>query len=285
MIIKVLLVEDNPDDIELLRILSSEMHPNHLDFTIAGTLSAGIDFASQKVYDIVLLDLFLPDSEGIETLIRFSSVIYKFPVIVMTGHNDENAAVEAVHRGAQDYLIKGSLDASLFWHSITYAIERKKMLAEMDFLHQKERQEKEINFLKEMSDVSSTETTARFLGIAPLKSYSPDDYKEILAEYEAILDRAVEKRIYKIKEPLSDDLRNLADSLGFLKAGPRDLIEIHTSVIEKEYKQIPRQKAQAYVEEGRIILLELMGYLVMFYRNYYAGGGELLPVKETGKKV
>ena len=267
--IRVLLVEDNPDDVELIRILSADISAVSLDITPAGCLSEGMKLISEKTFDIALLDLFLPDSTGIDTLTGFHVLTAGIPVIVMTGHNDEEFAAIAVQKGAQDYLIKGQLDADLLWRSVKYAIERQRLQAQLEELRQREQKEKEIDTLKHISGSSSTEVTARFLGITSLKKYAPDAYKSIATRYGDLLDHSIEKRIYRVEYNISDHLRSLSEDLGFLKAGPRDVIEIHTGVLEEKCRGATPPKTQAYVEEGRIILLELMGDIVMFYRKYY----------------
>ena len=82
----------------------------------------------------MLLDLSLPDAEGLEALAQVRTVALDVPIIVLTGRSDEVLAVQAVHEGAQDYLIKGQVDARLLARSINYAIERKR--AEVELAHQ-----------------------------------------------------------------------------------------------------------------------------------------------------
>ena len=84
--------------------------------------------------DCVLLDLSLPDAEGLEALAQVRTVALDVPIIVLSGRSDEVLAVQAVHEGAQDYLIKGQVDARLLARSINYAIERKR--AEVELAHQ-----------------------------------------------------------------------------------------------------------------------------------------------------
>lgn len=279
--IKVLLVEDNPDDVELIRILSADISTVFLDITPAGYLSEGIKLLSEKTFDIILLDLFLPDSTGIDTLSKFHTITAETPVIVMTGHNDEEFAAKAVQQGAQDYLIKGQVDPNLLWRSVKYAIERKKMQAQLEELRLREQRDKEINSLKQISGHPSTEVTARFLGITSLKKYAPDAYRDIAEHYGKLLDYAIEKRIYRVEYSISDGLRSLSAQMGFLKAGPRDVIEIHTAVLEEKCRRAAQPKAQAYIEEGRIMLLELMGDIVMFYRNYYVENRNPFPQQKN----
>lgn len=278
--VKVLLVEDNSDDVELIKILSSDIKNGTLAITNVERLADGIKLLSEDAFDIILLDLYLLDSSGLKTLIELNSKSEEIPIIVLTGHDDEKLASEAVQLGAQDYLVKGRVDGDLLWRSINYAIDRKKLQIQLEQAHQRERQDMEIYSLKQISKSPQTEVTAKFFGITSIEKYSPATYTEIIQRYNDLLDRSIEKRIYKVENDLSEDLRSLAELLGFLKAGPRDLIKIHTKVLEDKCRGAPQLKVQAYVEEGRIILIELMGYIVMFYRNYYVENKNITFLRE-----
>jgi len=275
-ILKALLIEDNPDDAELLRVLSADINGVFLNITTSDTLTEGLQVLNKQKFDIILLDLFLPDSAGMETLSAILASKTELPVIVLSGHNDEAFASEAVHQGAQDYLIKGQLDSNLLWRSVNYAIERKMLQKQLDEMHMRDRQNKEIDSLKHISGSSPTRITAQFLGITSIKKVAPELYRAMVEQYGKVLDHSIEKRVYKVNYNITNELRLLSQQLGFLKAGPRDVIEIHTSVLEKKCHGAPHAKAQAYIEEGRIILLELMGDVVMFYRNYYVENGSTL---------
>ncbi len=95
--IKVLLVEDNSDDVELIKILGSDIKNGTLVITNVGRLDDGIKLLSGDTFDVVLLDLYLLDSSGLKTLVELNSKSEEIPIIVLTGHNDENLASEAVH--------------------------------------------------------------------------------------------------------------------------------------------------------------------------------------------
>ncbi len=124
--ISILLVEDNPGDVRLLReMLLQEgakynlANKTHLDEAIAALHACS--------YDVVLLDLSLPDSHGIDTFIRLNEICPDIPIIVLTGNNDEEMAVAAVQAGAQDYLVKGQVDGPLLIRAIRYSIERNRL--------------------------------------------------------------------------------------------------------------------------------------------------------------
>jgi len=122
--LRVLLVEDNPGDERLIREHLSEMQTLQLKTTSCASLDSGLAYLETATFDLVLLDLSLPDSIGANTV---RSVIAKhpsLPVIVLTGTTDRQLADEALHLGAQDYLSKSEMTAPLLERTIAYAIER-----------------------------------------------------------------------------------------------------------------------------------------------------------------
>ena len=126
--IQVLLIEDNAGDARLIRELLSEAKTATFEMQHADRLSSGLERLTAGGIDAVLLDLSLPDSQGLETLEALRSQERDVPVLVLTGLDDERTGLEAVRRGAQEYLIKGQTQAALLIRAISYAVERHKML-------------------------------------------------------------------------------------------------------------------------------------------------------------
>jgi diguanylate cyclase len=132
--LRVLSIEDNPGDAILVREMLRDASPDGFHLENADRLSTAVASLLAGEVDCVLLDLSLPDAEGLEALAQVRTVALDVPIIVLTGRADEVLAVQAVHEGAQDYLIKGQVDARLLSRSINYAIERKR--AEVELAHQ-----------------------------------------------------------------------------------------------------------------------------------------------------
>jgi signal transduction histidine kinase len=128
----VLLVEDNPDDARAIHQLVTEGQPAHWRLHTASSLSTAIELLGKTQVDAILLDLWLPDSEGLETLAEARTHAPRVPVIVLTGVDDEATAVKALHQGAQDYLVKGVQSASGLSRALRYAIERQRILLELE---------------------------------------------------------------------------------------------------------------------------------------------------------
>jgi len=119
---KVLLIEDNAADARLVREMLSETAGEetfHLD--VAPTLLQGLTFFGKGTYDVVLLDMSLPDSQGLNTLAAIRTYAPSIPVVLLTGSEDEQLVKEALKRGAQDYLHKKALDASVLSRALQYA--------------------------------------------------------------------------------------------------------------------------------------------------------------------
>ena len=123
----ILMLEDNPADARLIQELLKDVGAARYHFEQVDRLSQGIERIKANSIDVVLLDLGLRDSQGIETLQYLSTYVRKLPVIVMTGLDDEITAVRALQQGAQDYLIKGQVEGPTLWRSLRYAVERKRV--------------------------------------------------------------------------------------------------------------------------------------------------------------
>ncbi|MBF0121443.1 MAG: response regulator [Desulfobacterales bacterium] len=129
--IEILLIEDNIGDaviIEEITKLNEDVHMNihHVDY-----LKKGVEFFNNNYVDLILLDLNLPDSIGINTLKNLKKHALQTPIIVLTGMADEQVAIEALREGAQDYLIKGSFKQDMFIRAIKYGMERNKIYTQL----------------------------------------------------------------------------------------------------------------------------------------------------------
>jgi signal transduction histidine kinase len=130
--IKILLVEDNPGDARLLQEALMEAGPAQFELVPVEQLSEALQGLSEKGFDVILLDLSLPDSQGFDTFARAHVQAPGVPIVVLTGLNDEALAIKAVQEGAQDYLVKGQVDSNLLVRAIRYAIERKRVEKELE---------------------------------------------------------------------------------------------------------------------------------------------------------
>lgn len=129
--ISILLIEDNPTDIACIKeYLTTKQIINSSTLKEAGNLQSALSLMSHYDFDVVLLDLGLPDSSGLDTVRRVIAEPSDPAVIVLSSPEDKDTALQAVRYGAEDYLNKPSLSPAMLHKSITYAIERKKVLQE-----------------------------------------------------------------------------------------------------------------------------------------------------------
>ncbi len=132
MRLSILLVEDNPADADLLMDSltqddgSSVWQVRHVE-----RLSEALQALEQQPVDVVLLDLSLPDSQGLGSITRLQAVVPHLPIVMLTGRDDTQIAVQAVAQGAQDYLVKGQITTSLLTRALRYAIERTQNLKQL----------------------------------------------------------------------------------------------------------------------------------------------------------
>jgi signal transduction histidine kinase len=154
--IKILLVEDNPGDVDLIRIILSEAQDYQFHVANVDRLTSAVRYLKENSVDVMLLDLLLPDSQGLDTLLAISSEMPEVPVVVLTIFDNEEMGIKAVQAGAQDYLIKDRVEARSLVRSLLYAIERHQM--DMEIRRQRDDLEK---LLKERAELLASEQEAR----------------------------------------------------------------------------------------------------------------------------
>ena len=137
--IEILLIEDNAGDARLLKETLEEDKAIHFHLNHVERLSEALSLLEENRYDVIFLDFSLPDGQGLEMIAHLQDRAHAIPIILLTGTNDENLAIESVKNGAQDYLVKEDVNANLLVRSMTYAIERQRLLAEMEKARQLER--------------------------------------------------------------------------------------------------------------------------------------------------
>ena len=122
--VRLLIVEDDPGDARLVRLALAESgHPCEVE--VAERVSTALERLNDSVFDLVLLDMGLPDSQGIDTVSKVHAECPNIPIVVLTGLDDENIGAHAVRIGAQEYLVKEDISSNLLKRAISYAIERK----------------------------------------------------------------------------------------------------------------------------------------------------------------
>jgi diguanylate cyclase (GGDEF)-like protein len=133
-ITQILLVEDNGDDAEFLRQCLNRSDSRSVEITRASLLADAVTALRERRFDVVLLDLHLPDASGSDCVEQIQRADPQIPVVVLSGQGDEDYAVEILNRGVQDYLVKWEGDGRVILRAIRYAIERKRAEAKLHYL-------------------------------------------------------------------------------------------------------------------------------------------------------
>jgi len=131
--LKILLVEDDADDAQFLRA-SLAQRSDSVQLQHASRMGDAVALLAEQRYDVVLLDLNLPDCRGAECVEKIHEADELVPIVVLSGHDDEDFAVEILNRGVQDYLVKWEGDARIILRAIRYAIERKRAEIKVNYL-------------------------------------------------------------------------------------------------------------------------------------------------------
>jgi diguanylate cyclase (GGDEF)-like protein/PAS domain S-box-containing protein len=166
--IKVLLVvEDNPADVRLLREMFHEQSSHHTELTQVGTMGQAEKHLAGIAVDIILLDLGLPDAQGLESIRRVRAVAPRVPLVVLTALDDESMAARALQEGVQDYLIKGEVDARGLLRALRYAVERKSMQEEL--FEEKERAQVTLNSIGDAVICTDISGNITFLNLVAIR--------------------------------------------------------------------------------------------------------------------
>src|SRR2546421_2369822 len=156
--VKVLLVEDNPGDARLIQIMLAEAGNGLFEIETVEKLGTALQRLDLGGIGLILSDLSLPDSRGLDTFAKLHAQAGQVPIIVLSGLTDTTLAVQAVHEGAQDFLIKGQVDGQLLVRAMRYAIERKRMSEQLahyaEELRSKNAQlEADFNMAREIQEI------------------------------------------------------------------------------------------------------------------------------------
>jgi len=139
--VEILLFEDNSGDAGLIEEMLEEFADFPYELKNVETLKEGLSLLNERQFNVILSDLRLPDSDGIDTFLNIRARNSRIPIIILTASDDEKVGIDAVRKGAQDYLVKGQVDGRLLKRSLRYSIERKKaeeVLANIEIVRKKE---------------------------------------------------------------------------------------------------------------------------------------------------
>ena len=265
----ILLVDDKAENLVALQAALQGL-PAHLETRQSG--EDALRCVLEQDFAVILLDIRMPGMDGFETarLIRMREQNKRTPIIFLTAYGDGDARIkQAYSLGAVDYIEK-PFNAEILESKVKVFLD----------LHIRSRQANTDNddsrnrervLLELLSNQPGTSVTAGTFGFRPLRDAVPREFEQLVHRYCELLNMALDRRIYKENKidagSSENSMRLMAQDLGFLNAGPRDVIDLHLAALEKACDLTTTQKSNALAEEGRLITLELMGHLVSYYRN------------------
>jgi two-component system, NarL family, sensor histidine kinase UhpB len=192
-----MLIEDNPGDAVIINEMLKEIYIDKFELVNFKSIDEAVKNIEQN-FNIVLLDLNLPDSHGIETFNTMIKLVPDLPIIILTGLLDENLAIDIVSEGAQDYLVKGQIDKQLLSRSIKYSIERKNIELELKKSEDKYRKMVEkiqsglfmVNSNNQITYINSQ--MAHMLGYTTEEMINQDVFRFIQKEYKQLFKTQLE---------------------------------------------------------------------------------------------
>jgi CheY-like chemotaxis protein len=257
----VLLIEDNPADADLVTEMLDVVEGDRYRFDVvhATRMSDAVDRLGKANFDVVLLDLGLPDAFGPEALTAIQLFAGRTPIVVLTGRDDDALALQCIKHGAQDYLSKSEIRPVPLRRSINYAINRSHELEIRDLRENLER-------YREMASTASIKDDAAASGgNGALRARQPGAFDTWVGAYSGLLRCHFDRLVVQTDKP-RDEMARIAAELGQHGAGPRDLVDIHVTALSQVLEKGNSVKARTLALEGRLLALEMMGLLVDYYR-------------------
>lgn len=255
-----LLVEDNLGDALLVSELLDHGHRDS-GYQIAhvSRLADAVDILRANEIDVVVLDLNLPDCQGVETVKVVREIVGHTPIVVLTGSEDDAVASACIDAGAQDYLSKTELRSQNLRRAIGYAITRTReaQLRELQAV---------LDAYRALSSATQgTTVTAALAGSGAVAERTPVLFAELVTAYYALIEPYLDRRCAKVEAP-RPSLEYIVTQLGDAAGGPRDLLDVHVAALDRAIARHDDYHARSVVFEARLLALEMMGLLVDYYR-------------------
>lgn len=272
--IAILLVEDNPADARLLKKLFARTQEVNVEWVETETRSGAIAAVSERKFDVILLDLLLPDSQGLEALQEVHRKTPTVPIVVLTGLDDEDLATAALREGAQDYLVKGEINRSWLARAIHYAIERQQILDRLQQLN--EELARSNQDLEEFAYIASHDLQQPLTAISAITQL-------LTLKYQNSLDARVDQYIARIREGVGRMQQLIQGLLTYARVGPGEqefqplngdrvlrqvLANLQTAIDESEAFVIAEHLPNVIADEMQLtqLLQNLIGNAIKYRR-------------------
>ncbi|WP_274054981.1 response regulator [Thalassomonas haliotis] len=299
-VVNILSVDDNPRNLLVIEDILGELQQNIVSKSSG---EEALKYLLDHEVAVILLDVRMPGIDGLETaaLIRQRKLSEYTPIIFITATSPvQEEVTRAYLLGAVDYIfkpivsevLKSKVKVFIDLHRKTLALRQqsernaelyRKTLALRQQSERKEAEARELrsalSSMQMLTGWQQGSVTASLAGVGPLRERSGQEFTEIQASYEAMLDGYLEAIGFG-RMPQREQINKLAERIGFLGGGPRDVIDVHLRAVVEKCRDVHPAREQAYAVEGRLLALELMGFLVDYYRRLRipsASGSKTLP--------
>ncbi|MDY7106871.1 MAG: response regulator [Actinomycetota bacterium] len=272
-----LVVEDDPLDAELVEGFARSVVTSDESITSVGTLAAAVGHLATARPDLVLLDLGLPDSQGSDTFFRLHADFPGLAIVVLTGASEVDLGARLVSAGAEDFLAKSDLSPDELRRVVRHAVERCRLRGRLEHLEQERQRNHELQFFGQLAEGDGA-VAQQVYGGGPLEQMMPDLHRELSAEFARIVELRLDEDVFEVDRHSDARLRAIAEQMGFLHAGPRDTIALYSELLDDGSAQLSIDRATALQHEGRLALIQLMGFLLTYYRRYALAANRRGPV-------
>lgn len=265
--ITILLIEDNDDDATYFEELLKESPSFQYAIVCYTSLCQTLEQIDSITFDIVISDLSLPDARGLDILHSLKQDLIKTPIVVLTGLDDEKTAIEAVRNGAQDYLVKSSLNSDMLIRTIRYALERNNLQTQLNEarirqMHEKEYIKIEELFLGRIVTMSSSQITTHHRNLE-----QSAELKMLTDHLWSIIQNNVSRSNPSPWSVISNNIKSVSDRLFALSAGSRETLFLVKYLFKYKIEKLPVDQWQNYIDDIRMILIELLCNLVTAYQH------------------
>jgi DNA-binding NarL/FixJ family response regulator len=265
----------------LRKVISDDGSGAGCEIRCAGGVEEAAAQVGAAACDLIVVDLDALSQESTFAVVRrLGEAFPAVPLVAVATDCSDELTIAALQAGADECLRKdASRDAAR--HGFDHAMAHASSKAAMDERRIQAEHDRELRGLSTLCGPSPLPITERSFGMVSLASRAPQQFAKLVRIYGVVLDAAMQHRSMKHEGDLTVELSDLADQLGMLGAGPRDVIDLHKAVIAAGIQGQGSRRAKTYLEESRLLLLQLMGYLVSFYRNLSWGQGTGWPSRLT----
>lgn len=267
---RILLIGKDKNEAERVFAALRAGERQRFDLLLETDVEATRALLQEQAFDLILVDM----HRGEDDISALAAVLNRSVgarVIVLVPLEHEGVGQRSLKLGAERYCIKEQLLHDLLLCVCEFAQRRPLAPVALSAVTDKQHQERQQLLFQEKGSekkTSGSRPQQTHQESEPLRARHEDAFQQYVRRFGDALELALERMVYKVEFNISATLQHLADELGELQAQPRDLVEIYSTCLEGKRRRGNEQRYKGYAEEGRLLLIETMGYLVNYYRHY-----------------